>query len=137
MGNIAIYPANGLGVPANIVPYVFQGANPEIMQAEVQALIDDMIAATIPGGLFDIAIAGAGDGHSFVVTVFVDSDGGSPASGTTAAIYMGASREAVTTAQNLALAALTEAGATLVAHGIAGASQGLRFMGIMLGFPAE
>lgn len=136
MSNIPIYPANGSGVPANLTPYVFQSSNPEDLQAQLQDLIDQMIGGGISGGLYEINITGAGDGHSFVVSVFVDSAGGSPVDPTVVQVYMAASAPELALAQTQALAALTEADVDVLAHGLAGASQGRRWCGLFLGVSA-
>lgn len=114
---------------------VVQSSNPDDLQTQVQAQLN----AVIEGGtevLVDAEIEGAGDGHTFIVTLLL-ATGSAPAAGTLLRVWMGANREAFQLAFENAVAPFVEADPsyTIGGYGIAGGDQGTRFCGLVLLIP--
>jgi hypothetical protein len=125
-----------------------QASEAPVMQSLFAKYLSDLAAENAPLedklGVFDLDVAGGGDGHTFVCRILVsDSTDGVQwtasqiADGEIAAqFWLASDAEALEQAQTRALALLmVEEDHKLehVAVGLAGASQGTRFMGFMAG----
>jgi len=123
-------------VYADVESRYFKGADPEVIESAVN--VD--LAALETGGVdsaLDISIGGAGDGHQFLVTmdVLVGSLAGIPAS--RVVCYMASSTQELAIQRQAALDRFYAISGNEVytiagGHTVVGASQGLRFMGIIL-----
>lgn len=112
---------------------VFEAADPAILQSQVQAAINALILGDTYD-IADLALAGAGDGHAFVVTMLYGTASRSTVAGTEVRFYMAATKDAL----DLQIAAaLADIGATdlIVGHAEAGAAQGHRWMGMIVSEP--
>lgn len=131
-----------------------EAATPEEMSAKFAKLIADVVAENVvreaaqldPFNVYDVDIAGGGDGHTFVVKLLLSTwnppdteftarwDSG-VLSEIGAEFWLASTDEALAGAASTALAAFTSGGADteLLAVGFAGAAKGTRFMGFIAG----
>lgn len=112
---------------------IYESSDANILQAQVQARIDALIAAGNIG-ILDINIAGAGDGHAFVVTVVTSTGIAAPAADTQVTFFTGSDQATLEANFNAAFASLAGA-RSLLGFGMDGTSLGKRFMGLMLHRP--
>lgn len=133
----------------NRIDYI-QAAEASVMQAKFAEYITALIAENSAGretplNVADIAIAGGGDGHTFVLSITVTTATSATTGWAAASLtdvlgvfWMGADENALADYAEPALAQLLASGNSLtnIAAGIAGASKGTRFMAFMAGVDA-
>jgi hypothetical protein len=132
----------------NRVDYI-QAAEASVMQAKfaeyITALIAENSGRQTPLNVVDIAIAGGGDGHTFVLSSTVSTVTSATTGWVAASLvdvkgvfWMGADENALADYSEPALVQLLASGNTFqnIASGIAGAAKGTRFMAFMAGVDA-
>jgi hypothetical protein len=125
--------------PINMISAIAQSADPVDLQRRVNAALAKL-ATDLPGSILaTLTLAGAGDGHTFLVKIEATTSG--PPIGivipTVAArvfCYQAADALELQKAQAFAQAAALAAGLLFINdEQISGASQGTRFMGMIVG----
>lgn len=110
----------------------FKGSDAAILQTEVAAFIASLIAQSPGPGLYDVNIAGAGDGEYFIVTVLTSTGLPEPGAGTTVSFFQASSYSELGVKMNAAFAALATGGKTLRGVGMDGTALGNHYMGFFL-----
>lgn len=129
MGNFGT-PSSFALVAANTSVEVIEAADPVTMKTRLQARLDE-IAAGGTQVVTDFSLAGAGDGHPFVVQLTILTTG-APAPEPTCYVYEAASSDELAHAAFLAYAAVTADGNLVESTALAGGGKGHRWMGILL-----
>lgn len=133
-----------------------ESADPQDMEkrviqavAEVAKINEGIVDDQDKFDLADVDLAGAGDGHTFVATLsftrakFSALGVSIPADTVQVGAYMASQRDAIDAAFNLTVNRLVQASTedpknfTAVFQPIRGASQGTRFMGLIVGAPLK
>lgn len=132
MGNITL--GSAAAAVDGMVENVFESSLASDLQTRVQALVNLLITGGA-GTIRDVNLCGAGDGHAFVCTLLVSPGGAPPAAGTVVRFYSGASEPAFSAAAAAAIASLQTQNLRVIGHGESGASQGTRWMGMIVAEP--
>jgi hypothetical protein len=123
--------------PAAAVVDFVQSADPADLEARANALIASIAAQQPLRLITNITLAGAGDGHTFVLLVEHVAQGTDPnfnltggtfPAATTVRCYMASQQDALEAVR----AAVSAAGQTIADEQLAGADQGTRFMGCLV-----
>lgn len=130
MGNV-LFASTGIIGKTGAQVAMFGGANPADIQSDVQALIDALILEGADG-IQDIALAGTGDGHTFVCSlVYGPNAARTLAAGTTVRCFMASTEPELSVQMTAALAAIPPT-QLVVGHAKAGSALGRRWMGILV-----
>jgi len=121
-----------LASASSLATRVVESADPADLQARVNAAITEIYALAGSYQITAMTLAGAGDGHSFTVTIEAGKtadlvDGGFP-SAPSVVCYLASQAEALAVAH---AAALPTSG-TISDSQVAGASKGTQFMGMLV-----
>lgn len=139
MGNFNLYPG-GAPIPTESLNFiVIEASDPTIMQQRVQAVLDAIGAGgpgSIPGGLLEMALTGAGDGHAFVTTILVDSALPDTPVLADFLTYMASSEPELPIAATAALSVYVPGESVIAGHALAGSAEGRRWMGAFFVVPA-
>lgn len=122
---------------ADVVVSVIESSNPDDIRDQLNALFAQMILDA--DALFDLNVSGAGSGYRFTVVALHGPAAtfGFPAvlPGTRCETYMAGDAVEIAPAAMRAVKSFADAGEDLILHGLAGASAGNRWLGILIGLP--
>lgn len=131
MGNANVHNTSNA---TTAVEAVFESSLASDLQARFQAYIDALITAG-EGAPDSINLYGAGDGHVFVLSALNRSGGSPPEAGTVVRMYSAASEPEFALAATAAIASLQGQDLEIIGQAEGGASQGRRWMGLLLAQP--
>lgn len=132
MGNTNTIPLGGPAYAPSTRSFSIQSSLASDMQSRAQAILLAEIAAGRV--LRDAALSGAGDGHSFMLTLFTTSDRLSYPNVDGVLCYVAPNGDALSAAAQAALNSLTDGGGnsrSVVGLAEAGSCDGHRWMGVI------
>lgn len=132
MGNANEIPLAGVSFAPNTRSFSVQSSLASDMQARAQAILTAEIAAG--RNLVDAALSGAGDGHSFMLTLFTSSTRTVYPNVDGVLCYVAPNGEALDAVAQAALNSLTDGGGnsrSVVGLAEAGSCDGHRWMGVI------
>ena len=124
---------------ANVAVTYVQSADPADLQLRTQKAIDAIAKLPDDQRISNITLAGGGDGHTFVALIdfapkadFESGDAPLNPANTKVIAYMASNQAALPGARERALKATPDAGMAVFNELLEGASQGTRFMGMII-----